>query len=297
MSIITFVNNIEEETGKTMSLVAIATHMAIDYNNKILVISTTNKEDKMKNCYFEEKQVKKLRLGIFGENKSTIESESGIEGIAKIARSNKLTPQIITNYTRVVFKDRLEILLGAEKQEEKDEENENNENDKDVEEKKKEIAEEYIDLINVASMYYDKVFVDLDNNLSEEIRQKILDRSDLIVLNTSQNYASLKKLKENKEKNELLKSPKTLILIGRYDKHSKYNSKNVTRYLEEKNQVLTIPYNTLYFEATNEAGVPDLFLKFKKLSDSEDRNAIFIEEVKRATENINYRLQELQARI
>ncbi len=287
MSVITFVNNIEEETGKTMSLVAIATHMAIDYNNKILIISTTNKEDKINSCFFEEKQVKKMRLGIFGENKATLETESGIEGIAKIARSNKLTPQIITNYTKVVFKDRLEILLGAMKKEKKENEDE----------EEKEIAEEYVDIINVASMYYDKVFVDLDNNLSEEIRQKIIERSELVVVNTSQNYRSIKKLKENKEKSDLLKSSKTLILIGRYDKYSKYNSKNVSRYLEEKNNVLTIPYNTLYFEATNEAGVPDLFLKFKKLSDSEDRNMIFIEEIKRATENIIYRLQEIQARI
>lgn len=286
MSVITFVNNIEEETGKTMSLVAIATHMAIDYNNRILIISTTNKEDKIKNCYFEEQQVKKIRLGIFGENKSTIESESGIEGIAKIARSNKLTPEMITNYTRVVFKDRLEVIFGAEKKE-----------NKNIGENEKEISEEYIELINVATMYYDKVFVDLDNNLSNEIRQKIIDMSDLVILNTSQNYRSLKKLKESKEKNELLKSPKTLILIGRYDKYSKYNSKNITRYLEEKNQVLTVPYNTLYFEATNEAGVPDLFLRFKKLLDSDDRNAIFIEEIKRAAENITYRLQELQARM
>lgn len=283
MSVITFVNNIEEETGKTMSLVAIATHMAIDYNNKILVISTTNKEDKMRSCYFEDKKVKKMRLGLFGENRSTIDNESGIEGIAKIARSNKLTPEIITNYTKVVFKDRLEILFGANKKE-------NNEDEK-------EIDEEYADLVNVASMYYDKVFIDLDNNLSEETKQKIINRSDVVIVNTSQNYNSLKKLKQAKENSELLKSSKALILIGRYDKFSKYNSKNVTRYLEEKNQVLTIPYNTLYFEATNEAGVPDLFLKFKKLSDSEDRNAIFIEEIKRATENIIYRLQELQARM
>jgi len=286
MSIITFVNNIEEETGKTMSLVAIATHMAIDYNNRILIISTTNKKDKMRACYFEEKQAKKMRLGIFGENRKTIETENGIEGIAKMARSNKLTPEMITNYTRVVFKDRLEILFGAEKKENTEEIN-----------NEKEIAEEYIELINVASMYYDKVFVDLDNNLDENIRQKILDRSDLVVVNTSQNYNSLKILKENKEKSDLLKSPKTLIMVGRYDKFSKYNSKNITRFLEEKNQILTMPYNTLYFEATNEAGVPDLFLKFKKLSDTEDRNAIFIEEVKRATENIIYRLQELQSRI
>lgn len=282
MSIITFVNNVEEETGKTMSLVAIATHMAIDYNNRILIISTTNEEDKIKSCYFEDEQVKKIRRGIFGESKSTIDTESGIEGIAKIARSNKLTPEIITNYTKVVFKDRLEILLGAEKKEDKENE---------------EIAREYIDLINVANMYYDKIFVDLDNNLSEEIRQKIIDMSDLVIANISQNYRSLKKLKENKEKNELLKLSKTLLLIGRYDKYSKYNSKNITRYLEEKNQVLTVPYNTLYFEAVNEAGVPDLFLKLKKISDSEDRNVIFVEEIKRASENIIYRLQELQARM
>ena len=283
MSVITFVNNIEEETGKTMSLVAIATHMAIDYNNKILVISTTNKEDKMRNCYFEDKKVKKMRLGIFGENKSTIDNESGIEGIAKIARSNKLTPEIITNYTKVVFKDRLEILFGSNK--------------KQDDEDQKAIDEEYADLINVASMYYDKVFVDLDDNISETTRKKIMDRSDLVIVNTTQNYSSLKKLKQKKEKSELLKSPKTLILMGKYDKFSKYNSKNVSRYLEEKNQVLTIPYNTLFFEATNEASVPDLFLKFKKLSDSEDKNTIFIEEIKRASENIIYRLQELQARM
>ena len=114
MSVITFVNNLEEETGKTMSLVAIATHMAINNNNRILIISTTDKEDKINNCFFEEQQTKKMRLGILGNRTSAIDSESGIEGIAKIARSNKLTPELITNYTKVVFKDRLEIILGAD---------------------------------------------------------------------------------------------------------------------------------------------------------------------------------------
>lgn len=285
MSIITFVNNIKEDTGKSMSLVAIATYMGIEYNNKVLVVSTTDRQDKIKSCFFEDKQVKKIRFGIFGENKSTLDTESGIEGIAKIIRSNRLTPDMITNYTKVVFKDRLEILLGAEIK-----------NKKNPEEKVR-INEEYIDLISNANNYYDKVFVDLDENITEDVREQIINMSDLVIVNSSQNYKSLQKLKENKEKSELLNSPKTLILIGRYDKYSKYNSKNITRYLEEKNQVLTVPYNTLYFEALNEAGVPDLFLRFRKLYDSEDRNALFIEEIKRASENIIYRIQELQARM
>lgn len=282
MPIISFINDNKEQTGKTMSLVAIATYMAVNYNNRILIISTTNREDKIKTCFFEERKAKKLKLGIFGENKVSLENESGIEGISKISRSNKLTPETITNYTRVVFKDRLEILLGVEKTEKIN---------------YKEIVGEYAEVINLAKSYYDMVFVDLDDDVGENIKQEIMDSSDLVIVNSSQNYTSLKKIKEKKDNGEILNTINTLLLVGRYDKYSKYNYKNITRFLGEKNQVLTMPYNTLFFEAANEAGVPDLFLRLKKLSDYDDRNAIFLEEVKRASENIVYRLQELETRM
>ena len=288
MSVITFVNNRKEETGKTLSLVAIATNMAIENNEKILIISTTNKESKIKSCFFEDTEVKKMRLGIFGQNISALDTETGIDGLIKMLRSNKLKPDMITNYTKVVFKDRLEVLLGKNIKE-------NNQNiEGQVQSSPIEITDEYVEIVKIANQYYDKVFVDLDYNLNQNIREQIIEQSDLIILNSSQNYKSLKELKENKENNQLLKSPRALLLIGRYDKYSKYNIKNITRYLGEKNKVLTIPYNTLYFEACNEAGVPDLFLKLKKMYDLDDRNAIFMEEIKRASENIIYRLQELQ---
>lgn len=287
MSVITFINNRREETGKTLSLVAIATNMAIENNEKILIISTTDREGKLKSCFFEDAEVKKIRFGIFGQNTSVLDTETGIEGLAKMLHSNKLNSDMITNYTKVVFKDRLEILLGKTQ-------NENHTNDGELYSAPVEIRNEYIEIVKIASQYYDKVFVDLDYNLNKDIREQIIEQSDLVIVNTSQNYKSLKQLKEDKESNRLLKSPRTLLLIGRYDKFSKYNVKNITRYLEEKNKVLTVPYNTLYFEACNEAGVPDLFLKLKRMSDLDDRNAIFMEEVKRASENIIYRLQELQ---
>ena len=283
MSVITFVNNVDEESGKTMSFVAIATNMAIMNNQRILIISTTNREDRIKSCYFADQNTKRLRFGLLGNRPQSIETESGIEGLAKIARSNKLTPQMITNYTKVVFKDRLEIILGVDKNKKQN-----------IIDDDKEIAEEYITLVNVAKMYYDKVFVDLDFNLSPEVREKIVDSSDLVIVNSSQNYNSIKKLKEKKDNSKLLQSPKTMILIGKYDKFSKYNIKNISRFLDEKKQVLGIPYNTLFMEATNEAGVPDFFLKLKRISNSDDRNALFIQEVDRATQGILYRLQELQ---
>ena len=288
MSVITFWNNEDTETGKTMSLAAIATHMAIEHNNRILVISTTDKKDRLEACFWEEDKKAKLNLGIFGPNTKALETENGIKGLGKMFRSNKITPEIITNYTKVVFKDRLEILLG------------NQDARYDTEAMKLEnmrLFSLYPNIIEAASHYYDRVFVDLDYNVPEDIREQILKQSDVIILNLNQRLSTIKKFQETKETNPLLKSPKTLLLIGRYDKYSKFNSKNISRFLKEKNQILTIPYNTLFFEAAEEAQVPDLFLRFKKFYDQDDRNAFFIEEVKRATENIIYRLQEIQANI
>ena len=153
MSVITFINNRREETGKTLSLVAIATNMAIENNEKILIISTTDREGKLKSCFFEDAEVKKIRFGIFGQNTSVLDTETGIEGLAKMLHSNKLNSDMITNYTKVVFKDRLEILLGKTQ-------NENHTNDGELYSAPVEIRNEYIEIEKIASQYYDKVFVD-----------------------------------------------------------------------------------------------------------------------------------------
>lgn len=282
MSIVTFYNINKEQSGKTMSIAAIATYMAIQHNYRILVISTTNREDPLKPCFWEE-QRKKRNLGIFGPNAS-LEIENGVEGLVRMIRSNKITPDIITNYTKVVFKDRLEILLGSEQ-------------GTSMAVGNNEIEAGYPDIINMANQYYDLVFVDLDFNVDEETRKTILHDSDIIILNISQRLKSINKFLELKKNNTQLLGKKSLIMIGRYDRYSKYNIKNISRYLGEKNQVLTIPYNTLFFEACEEAGVPDLFLRFRKNIDNEDRNALFINEVKRASENIIYRLQDLQMKL
>lgn len=277
MSIITFYNGNKEESGKTMALAAIATYMSIEHNVKNLLVSTTNREDRLKRCFWEEKKKQKFSFGIFGPNKNNIlEQEGGISGLAKMARSNKVTPEIITNYTKVVFKDRLEVLLGTEL-------------------KREDIYDAYPEILTVADQYYDRIFVDLDENVPQQIKEKILKQSDVIVITANQRLSSIEAVRKRKEEDPLFKSSKTLLLIGRYDKFSKYNVKNITRYLGEKNQVLTIPYNTLFFEASDEAGVPDLFLRFKKFLDPEDRNAFFIQEIKRASESIIYRIQAIQA--
>ena len=97
MSVITFVNNIEEETGKTLSAVAIATNMAINYNNKILLLSTSKEDEVMNSCFFDNSKTKKIRTGIFGENKSNLDTAGGIEGIEKIASAAHDLNGIVNN--------------------------------------------------------------------------------------------------------------------------------------------------------------------------------------------------------
>ena len=278
MSIVTFWNNGKEQTGKTLSTVAIATYMAIEHNYKILVISTGFNDKSLDNCFWKEKKAKK-NFGIFGPN-TNVAMENGIEGLSKMVKSNKISPESITNYTKIVFKDRLEILQSYKGQQDKYDE----------------LKENYIDVINFANKYYDLVFVDLDMELGEKIINNILENSNLVVMNLSQRLTSIDDFIEKREEMQILKSKKALILIGRYDKASKYTVKNISRYMGEKNKVSTIPYNTLFFEACEEAKVPDLFLSIRKI-DEDDINGLFLSEVKRASENIIYRLQDLAMRI
>lgn len=274
MSVVTFWNDGREQTGKTLSIAAISTYMAIEHNYRILIISTGYRDDTLNQCFWKEKKVKR-NFGLFGPNTNEI-LEEGIVGLAKVVKSNKLSPENITNYTKIIFKDRLEVLQGFR--------GETSDYD--------ELEKTYPDIINLANSYYDLVFIDLDNEMNPSIREMILSNSDLIVANISQRLTSIDRFMETRENTPILNSKKTLLLIGKYDKFSKYSIKNITRYMGEKNKVSTIPYNTLFFEACEEAKVPDLFLKIRNVDD-EDINGFFLSEVKRTSENIMYRLQDL----
>ena len=52
----------------------------------------------------------------FKDSNISIEAEAkdGIEGLIKLITANKLTPSAITDYTKVVFKGRLEVITGLE---------------------------------------------------------------------------------------------------------------------------------------------------------------------------------------
>ena len=287
MAIVTFWNDDREQTGKTLTSVAVATRMAIERNYKILLISTSFQDPTMKNCFWGNEVQKNLKL--FGGKINNIAVENGIEGLLKLITSNKLTPSVITDYTKVIFRGRLEVLNGFEG-------TKGNSFEMNYEEYKK-VEKCYIELIRMANQYYDMVLVDLDKTMGKEVKEEILKISNVNVMVFSQKKAGLDRYKELRDSSQEINSPKTIPVVGKYTRHSKYNVKNITRYLDEKKEIDVIPFNLLYFEAAEEAGVTDLFLKLKNVKDTSDENYIFMQEVLKLMEKIIKRLQELQMKM
>ena len=276
MAIVSFWSNGEEETGKSSIITAVSTLLGVNHNYKVLVLDTKYNDYFYQDCFWQEDKTIKL----INSNDAKTDIGHGISGLSKAILSNKTSPEIITNYTKIVFKDRLELLM-----------------DTKVEPEEYEIHKTvFKDIARIASKYYDLVFIDIDNNLDEKIKDSLLEISNLVVACLPQKLRKINEYVELRQEKEVLKNKPVIPVIGRYDKHSKFNTKNVARYIKEKRGVYAVPYNTLFFESCNEGKVADFFIKFRKINEK-DRNAMFISEVRQVAEKMIARLQELQMRM
>ena len=112
----------------------------------------------------------------------------------------------------------------------------------------------------------------------------------MIVSTVSQRVKKIEELNNLIKKNELLKTNNTIITLVKYMEDTKYNIKNISRnVLKTKDWVNTIPYNSLFFEASQEASVIDLFLNLTKIREK-DTNYFFIQEIKRLYDTIQHKL-------
>lgn len=277
MAIVAFWSDEKRETGQTLSMVALSTYMAIEHNYKILNVSTNFKDNTLEKCYWnlqkETSFIKKIT-----ENEKVVGLESGIEGLVKIIKSNKTTPNIVSNYSKVIFNDRLDVLCCPQTE---------------VYSEYLEIAKMYPDILHIANRSYDLVFVDISKRMDEQEANHILEIADVIIVNITQKLQIIDKFFTLKEENNFFKNNNVLLNIGRYDRFSKYNVKNISRYLRMKNDVLAIPYNTLFFESCSEGKVAEFFLRLRN-ADNEDRNVALIQEVDRMSKVLLAKIQELR---
>lgn len=278
MAVITFCSNEIKETGQTLSMAAIASYMAIEHNYKILMISTGFNDLTLENCFWEYNKIRSTG-GVLKQDVGTIGLVSGVEGLIKALNTNRTNTEIVRNYSKIVLKNRLDVLLSP--------------NTRSYQEYV-EIAKYYTEILQTANKFYDFVFVDLSKRMPPKEVTEILQTSDIIVMNLTQRLRTIDDFIALRENSEFYRRKNIILNIGRYDKFSKYNDKNITKYLREKQQVSVVPYNTLFFEACSEGTVIDLLLKLRSITDDTDRNVIFVKELKNLDNNIIVKMQELQ---
>lgn len=138
------------------------------------------------------------------------------------------------------------------------------------------------------------VVVDLDNNVGKQSALDILKASNIVVAMTSQKAKQIEKIQKFIDQGTVLTEEKTVLTIGKYMDDTKYNARNITRnLLKKKNIVNTVPYNNLFFEASQEGQVIDIFLEFMKIKDK-DINYRYSQELTRLYDTIEEKIQILQ---
>ena len=277
MPVITFWSNNEKTIGQTMSAVVSSTIMAMEHNYKILLISADFNNTTIENCLGAQESNREIVKSLV--RRPQINLDTGINGLLKLADSNRVTPEIIHDYTKIIFKNRLEVLYSPM----------NILDDKIIS-----LMENFKNIILNASRYYDYVFVDLRKGMKYPPQLEILNMSDVIVVNIDQGMRTIQKFYEMEEAKSFIN--KTIWNICRYDKKSKYNTKNLTRNVLKRKIICETHYNTLLLDASQEGNISELLIRLKTLK-GEDENSLFISKIHEMNEGIMLKYQETRKRM
>lgn len=280
MPVVTLYTYGKDQTGNTVSAISLATFIGLTKNKKTLLLSTGYKDKTVSESFWPIVEQKK---SIFGGNTNMPKQnifQRGIDDLDRMVKSNRLSPDIITNYTRVALRDRLEIIdcyMGSIEQYEQ-------------------MQTSYPKIIAAAGKYYDNVIVDIDKRLTGKTKMEILNVSDVVLAMSVQKMHNIRELKAIIESEKILKKDRTLITLGRYDKNMKYNAKNLSRsVLKQRNIIDTIPYNFKVAEAVQEGRIIDVIFGIINLRNV-DENFFLVQELQRLVDDIDAKVLQLEMR-
>ncbi len=276
MAVIAFWSGEDRECGQTFSMAAVATYMCVEHNYRTLLINGNFQNDTLERCFWNVNRINTFAAQV---NKGKIDIASGAEGLVSAIASNKTSPEIVATYTKAIFKSRLDVLPGLK-------------TTSPIEFEKSMML--YKQLLLSANKYYDFVFIDVPKGLKSETTSSILNVANAIVYVLSPNMALIEKYLINKQKLDIMKKGNLIPLLARENINSKYNVRNVARFIGEKRGIPSVPDSYLFSEAANEAGVANFFLKTKTSTSAVKVNDRFLKSVSDVDNRIIAKLKELQ---
>lgn len=275
MSIVTFWNDGTREVGQSIAVSAIGTYLSLHHNYKVMIFDTKYRDHTLSDCFWSQ-QASKIEF----KDKSKTDIDTGTSGLTKAILSNKTAPEVVTNYTKIIFKNKLELLTDKDSTELADYN------------KQKTFFKE---MIKMANKFYDLVLIDVSGDFEDGFISNMIENSNVMIVTLSQNLRKLNDYVALRKESEVLLKKQKIVMLGRYDKKSTYNIKNIERHIGEK-EIYGVPYNTQFFESSNEGQVAEYFIKLRKIKQT-DPNYFFIDSVREVSESIVEKLKRLQAQL
>lgn len=279
MSIITFTNNNLNETGQTLATSAVGTCMAIEHNYKILLMCTDFNNNTMEGCFFN--RFKKKQNGLFqGMSNNQSDISNGMEGLVRVFASNRASADVIKSFARPILSDgRLDILPAPKTKDKKEYDN---------------MTVYFSQIAEFANKSYDMVLVDLAKDIPLENKNKLYGLSSVIVTNLIQTMESIEGFAKIKTENSAYQKNNVMLCVDKYNQNSKFTSKNIARYLNEKDIPVTVPYNILFSDHCSEGEILDYILQVRQLTFIEGKDGFFYECLKKVVDKIDYKRKEFE---
>ncbi|NLO39756.1 MAG: ParA family protein [Ruminiclostridium sp.] len=248
------------QLGTTQNMAAIAVLTALEYRLRVLMAHTHFDRSSLESAFIEKRYMR---------DQLTDLSDSGIDALSRFVRFNRVDKDVIAGFSTTILKNKLDLLFGTR--------NTNREiffsNLKPV----------IGTIVQSASAGYDLVLIDTAPG-NNDISAKILEQSDLIIVNLSQNIHIL----EDFLGGSMDYRDKMMILLGKYDANSRFNLKAI-RKKAGNIPVLAVPYDISFADACAESRVVDFFMKNLTV-ERDDPHFPFMMGVREAAEAILARL-------
>ncbi|WP_059040712.1 hypothetical protein [Paenibacillus rubinfantis] len=195
-------------------------------------------------------------------------TDVGLDALARFAKSRKLEPDMVKDYTHPIIKDRLDLLYGTTK------------SDETV----GELIHVINDILTNASRYYDLTLVDVNSGAFNSLTRAVVQNSDLVVICLNQNNSILERYFGG-EWDDFLGDKPRLLVLGQYDRDVHNTYSNISRKFKYKAPIYTVPRCAAFLNAYNESAIMEFFMRNRHVT-KRDENYFFFEEVRRLAQGI-----------
>jgi MinD-like ATPase involved in chromosome partitioning or flagellar assembly len=259
---ITFWSPVHGQTKTTSNMIAIAIYSTILLEQNIMIMQSNF-------------NLNNLEIPLVGTHTKVVgeyfNGDIGLDALARSIKSEPLNKEVIHNCSISMLNQGLNLLPGTTKL-----------NREHYEDK---LIPVLPSIIHSIEQHYDMVFIDTNSGMCDEITKRVIQMSDIIVVNLCQSKAVLEEYFAENPLREL--ENKIFYLLGSYDKKSMYSVTNIKRIYKNylKNNIAVIPYNTKYMDSISSGktiSYMESCLEHTKLED----NKYFTDCVKEASKRI-----------